>query len=95
MQEMFTRTAMLLGEDAIERLKKARVAVFGIGGVGGYVTEALVRAGVGALDLIDNDVVCVLERIDIYFDMLRSIYNKFSVRYNMFNINWLNKNVEN
>ena len=58
MQEMFTRTAMLLGEDAIERLKKARVAVFGIGGVGGYVTEALVRAGVGALDLIDNDVVC-------------------------------------
>lgn len=58
MQEMFTRTAMLLGEDAIERLKKARVAVFGIGGVGGYVTEALVRAGVGSLDLIDNDVVC-------------------------------------
>ena len=58
MEEMFTRTAMLLGEDAIERLKKARVAVFGIGGVGGYVTEALVRAGVGTLDLIDNDVVC-------------------------------------
>lgn len=58
MQEMFTRTAMLLGEEAIESLKKARVAVFGIGGVGGYVTEALVRAGVGALDLIDNDVVC-------------------------------------
>lgn len=58
MQEMFTRTAMLLGEEAIEKLKAARVAVFGIGGVGGYVTEALVRAGVGALDLIDNDVVC-------------------------------------
>ena len=58
MQEMFTRTAMLLGEDAIERLTKARVAVFGIGGVGGYVVEALVRAGVGSLDLIDNDVVC-------------------------------------
>lgn len=58
MQEMFTRTAMLLGEEAIERLKKARVAVFGVGGVGGYVVEALVRAGVGAVDLVDNDVVC-------------------------------------
>ncbi len=58
MEEMFTRTAMLLGEDAIELLKNARVAVFGIGGVGGYVTEALVRAGVGTLHLIDNDVVC-------------------------------------
>ena len=58
MQEMFTRTAMLLGEEAIEKLKSSRVAVFGIGGVGGYVTEALVRAGVGTLNLIDNDVVC-------------------------------------
>lgn len=58
MQEMYTRTAMLLGEEAIIKLKNARVAVFGIGGVGGYVVEALVRAGVGALDLIDNDVVC-------------------------------------
>lgn len=58
MQEMFTRTAMLLGEEAVETLTKARVAVFGIGGVGGYVVEALVRAGVGSLDLIDNDEVC-------------------------------------
>ena len=58
MQEMFSRTAMLLGEEAIEKLQNSRVAVFGIGGVGGYVTEALVRAGVGALDLIDNDEVC-------------------------------------
>lgn len=57
MQEMLTRTAMLLGEEAIDILKNSRVAVFGIGGVGGYVTEALARAGVGALDLIDNDVV--------------------------------------
>lgn len=57
MQEMLTRTAMLLGEEAIEILNNCRVAVFGIGGVGGYVAEALVRAGVGALDLIDNDVV--------------------------------------
>jgi len=58
MEEMYARTAMLLGEEAIEKLKNARVAVFGIGGVGGYVTEALVRAGVGTLNLIDNDVVC-------------------------------------
>ncbi len=57
MEEMFSRTAMLLGEDAIERLKCARVAVFGIGGVGGYVAEALVRAGIGAIDIIDNDCV--------------------------------------
>lgn len=58
MEEMYARTAMLLGEEAIEKLKSSRVAVFGIGGVGGYVAEALVRAGVGTLNLIDNDVVC-------------------------------------
>lgn len=58
MQEMFSRTAMLLGEEAVELLGEKRVAVFGIGGVGGYVVEALVRAGIGAIDLIDNDVVC-------------------------------------
>ncbi|MBQ7774546.1 MAG: tRNA threonylcarbamoyladenosine dehydratase [Lachnospiraceae bacterium] len=58
MKEMFSRTVMLLGEEAVQKLENARVAVFGIGGVGGYVVEALVRAGVGAIDLIDNDVVC-------------------------------------
>ncbi len=58
MQEMLTRTAMLLGEEAVDILGKCRVAVFGIGGVGGFAAEALARAGVGALDLIDNDVVC-------------------------------------
>ena len=57
MREEFFRTAMLLGEDAIHRLQNARVAVFGLGGVGGYTVEALARAGVGALDLIDNDDV--------------------------------------
>lgn len=55
--EQFFRTQMLLGESAMERLQKARVAVFGLGGVGGYVVEALVRSGVGQLDLIDNDTV--------------------------------------
>lgn len=48
---------MLIGKEGVEKLKKARVAVFGIGGVGGYVVEALARSGVGALDLIDKDVV--------------------------------------
>ena len=55
----FSRTAFLLGEEGLEKLKKSRVAVFGIGGVGGYVAEALARSGVGALDLIDTDVVSV------------------------------------
>ena len=57
MREELLRTAMLLGEDAVEKLQNARVAVFGIGGVGGYTLEALARAGVGALDLIDSDTV--------------------------------------
>ena len=55
--EQFSRTELLLGEEAMEILKNARVAVFGIGGVGGYVTEALARSGVGALDLTDKDRV--------------------------------------
>lgn len=57
MQNQFSRTEILLGKDGIDCLKKSRVAVFGIGGVGGYVAEALARSGVGALDLIDNDEV--------------------------------------
>ena len=53
----FCRTEMLLGSEALDRLKAARVAVFGVGGVGGYVVETLARAGVGALDLFDADTV--------------------------------------
>ena len=59
MHEQFLRTQMLLGTEALERLQKARVAVFGIGGVGGYTVEALARSGVGQLDLIDSDTVSV------------------------------------
>ncbi len=59
MQNQFSRTELLLGKDAMERLSCARVAVFGVGGVGGYVVEALVRSGIGAVDLIDNDKVCL------------------------------------
>lgn len=54
-----SRTALLLGEEAIEKLKNSRVAVFGVGGVGGYICEALARAGVGALDIFDRDTVSV------------------------------------
>lgn len=57
MDETFSRTAALLGDEALERLKASRVAVFGIGGVGGHAAEALARSGVGALDLIDHDIV--------------------------------------
>ena len=59
MLNQFSRTELLLGKDAMERLAQSRVAVFGIGGVGGYVCEALVRSGVGAIDLIDDDRVCL------------------------------------
>lgn len=59
MLNQFSRTELLLGRKAMEVLENARVAVFGIGGVGGYVCEALARSGVGALDLIDDDKVCL------------------------------------
>ena len=62
MNEAFSRTELLLGAEAMEKLARAHVAVFGIGGVGGYVCEALVRAGVGAFDLIDSDVISVSNR---------------------------------
>lgn len=55
----FSRTELLIGKEAMQRLYGARVAVFGIGGVGGYVVEALARSGVGAFDLIDDDKVCL------------------------------------
>ena len=59
MQDQYSRTQLLLGAEAMEKLHRARVAVFGIGGVGGYTVEALARSGVGALDLIDDDRVCL------------------------------------
>ncbi len=59
MQDQYSRTQLLLGKAGIERLRAARVAVFGIGGVGGYTVEALARSGIGALDLIDDDRICL------------------------------------
>ena len=57
MNQIFKRTEALIGEDALNKLKNAHVAVFGVGGVGGYVVEALARSGIGALTLIDNDTI--------------------------------------
>ena len=59
MSEEFSRTELLIGREAMGKLASARVAVFGVGGVGGHVAEALVRTGLGAIDLIDNDTVCI------------------------------------
>lgn len=59
MLDQFSRTELLFGKKAMERLSSSRVAVFGIGGVGGFTVEALARSGVGAIDLIDHDKVCL------------------------------------
>ncbi len=59
MLNQFSRTELLFGKEAMERLAASRIAVFGIGGVGGYTVEALVRSGIGAIDLIDDDKVCL------------------------------------
>ncbi|MDO4876213.1 MAG: tRNA threonylcarbamoyladenosine dehydratase [Oscillospiraceae bacterium] len=59
MLDQFSRTRLLIGHEGMDKLSKSRVAVFGVGGVGGYAVEALARSGVGALDLIDNDIVCL------------------------------------
>lgn len=57
--DQFSRTELILGKESMEKLRRSRVAVFGIGGVGGYAVEALVRSGVGTLDLIDDDRICL------------------------------------
>ena len=59
MLNQFSRTELLIGKDGLKKLQNSRVAVFGLGGVGGHAVEALVRSGVGAVDLIDDDKVCV------------------------------------
>lgn len=59
MLNQFSRTQLLIGAEAMTKLHNARVAVFGIGGVGGYTVEALVRSGIGTIDIIDNDLVCI------------------------------------
>lgn len=78
MTEEFSRTERLIGAGAMECLKNARVAVFGVGGVGGYVAEALARSGVGALDLIDSDTVN-LSNINRQIIALHSTVGRFKV----------------
>lgn len=78
MLNQFSRTELLLGKDGMERLANARVAVFGIGGVGGYVVEALARSGVGTLDLIDDDKVC-LTNINRQIFATRKTVGKYKV----------------
>ena len=78
MQDQYSRTQMLLGAEAMEKLHNSRVAVFGIGGVGGYTVEALARSGVGALDLIDDDKVC-LTNLNRQIIATRKTVGKFKV----------------
>lgn len=78
MDEYLSRTELLIGSDGIERLKNAHIAVFGVGGVGGYVVEALVRSGVGEIDVIDNDTVSV-SNINRQIIALHSTVGKYKV----------------
>ena len=78
MQNQFTRTELILGKEALGKLASARVAVFGIGGVGSYTVEALIRSGVGAVDLIDNDKVC-LTNINRQLYAMHSTVGKYKV----------------
>lgn len=78
MTEQFERTAMLIGEDAVDKLQQASVAVFGVGGVGSYVVEALARAGVGRLLLVDSDTVSVTN-INRQLIALHSTVGQFKV----------------
>lgn len=76
MEDQFSRTRLLLGDAGLEKLARARVAVFGLGGVGGYAVEALARGGVGALDLIDHDQVSV-SNLNRQIFALRSTVGRF------------------
>ena len=78
MLNQFSRTELLLGRESMERLARARVAVFGVGGVGGYAVEALARSGVGALDLVDDDKVC-LTNLNRQVIALRSTIGQYKV----------------
>lgn len=78
MLNQFSRTELLLGNEAMDDLKNARVAVFGIGGVGGFTVEALVRSGVGSIDIIDDDKVC-LTNINRQIIATRKTVGKYKV----------------
>lgn len=89
MPDRFSRTELIFGQTAMNRLSKARVAVFGIGGVGGYAVEALARSGVGELDLIDNDTVSItnINRQIIAFDSTVGMYKTDAAKARISDIN--------
>ena len=78
MLNQFSRTQLLLGPEGMERLRNSRVAVFGVGGVGGYAVEALARSGIGALDLVDDDRVC-LTNLNRQLHATRDTVGKYKV----------------
>ena len=78
MLNQFSRTELLLGKDGIEKLASSRVAIFGIGGVGGYTVEALARSGIGTFDLIDDDKICITN-INRQIYALKSTVGKYKV----------------
>ena len=78
MLNQFSRTELIFGREAMEKLAASRVAVFGIGGVGGYAVEALVRSGVGTVDLVDDDRIC-LTNINRQIYATRKTVGKYKV----------------
>ena len=93
MLNQFSRTQLLLGQDGMDRLANARVAVFGVGGVGGFTVEALARSGVGAIDLIDDDKVC-LTNINRQIIALRSTVGKYKVDVAAERLHDINQNIQ-
>ena len=93
MLNQFSRTQLLLGKDGMNRLANARVAVFGVGGVGGFTVEALARSGVGAIDLIDDDKVC-LTNINRQIIALRSTVGKYKVDVAAERLRDINQNIQ-
>lgn len=78
MPDQYERTRLLLGESAIQKLRNARVALFGLGGVGGYIAEALARSGIGQMDLVDNDTIS-LTNLNRQILALRSTVGQYKV----------------
>lgn len=93
MLNQFSRTQLLLGQDGMDRLANARVAVFGVGGVGGFTVEALARSGVGTIDLIDDDKVC-LTNINRQIIALRSTVGKYKVDVAAEHLRDINQNIQ-
>ena len=93
MLNQFSRTQLLLGQDGMDRLANARVAVFGVGGVEGFTVEALARSGVGAIDLIDDDKVC-LTNINRQIIALRSTVGKYKVDVAAERLRDINQNIQ-